>query len=88
VYFINEEWKLVSHTISVKILVGKHDNESLKETLIGSFIEWDIIEIIAIKVDNGKKKIKAVNGIENIELTRCLGHILSMKILILIMILM
>jgi hypothetical protein len=56
-----KEWKLVSHTISVKILVGKHDNESLKETLIGSFIEWDIIEIIATTVDNGKKKLKRKN---------------------------
>jgi hypothetical protein len=41
----------------------------LKESLIESFIEWDIIEI------------KAVNGIENIELLGCLGHILSMKML-------
>jgi hypothetical protein len=59
-------------------------NEALKE----SFIEWDVIEIIAITVDNGKNKIKAVNGIENIELIRCLGQTLSIKILILIMILM
>jgi hypothetical protein len=44
VYFINEEWKLVSHTNSIRILVGKHaDNESLKEALIESFIEWNII---------------------------------------------
>ena len=56
VYFINEEWKLISHTISVRILVGKHDNESLNEALIEKFIEWDIIEIIAITVDNGKKQ--------------------------------
>ncbi len=28
VCYINEEWKLVSNTISVRILVGKHDNES------------------------------------------------------------
>jgi len=41
----------------------------LKESLIESFIEWDIIEI------------KAVNGIENIELLGCLGHLLSMKML-------
>ena len=33
VHFINEEWKLISHTISVRNLVGKHDNESLKEAL-------------------------------------------------------
>jgi len=45
-------------------------------------MEWDIIEIIAITVDIVKIKIKAVNGIENIELIRCLGHTLSMKILI------
>jgi hypothetical protein len=69
-------------------LVGKNDNESLNEVLIESFIEWDIIEIIAITVDNGKNIIKAVNGIEKIELIRCLGQTLSMKILILIMILM
>jgi len=80
--------KLVPHTISVRILVGKHDNESLKEALIWAFIEWDIIKIIAITVDNGENKIKAVNAIENIELIRCLGHRLSMKILILIMKLM
>ena len=43
VFFINEEWKLVSLTISVRILVGKHYNESLKEALIESFIEWDIL---------------------------------------------
>ena len=43
VCFINEEWKLVSNTISVRILVGKHDNESLKEALIESFIEWDVL---------------------------------------------
>ena len=51
-------------------------------------MEQNIIEIIAITVDNGKNKIAAVNAIENIELIRCLGHKLSMKKLILIMILM
>jgi len=51
VCFISEEWKLVSNTISVRILVGKHDNESLKEALIESFIEWDIcIVIISINI--------------------------------------
>ncbi len=30
-------------------------------------IEWDIIEIIAITVDNDKNIIKAVKGIEKIE---------------------
>ena len=69
-------------------MVGKHGNESLKEALIWAFIEWDIIKIIAITVDNGENKIKAVNAIENIELIRCLGHRSSMKILILIMTLM
>jgi len=69
-------------------LASKHNNEYLKVALIGSFIEWDIIEIIAIKVDDGKNKIKAGNCIENIELIHCLVHTLSMKILILIMILM
>jgi hypothetical protein len=34
VHFINAEWKLVSHTISLRILAGKHDNKSLKEALI------------------------------------------------------
>ena len=59
VHFINEEWKLISHTISVGNLVGKHDNESLKEALIESFIEWGITDkIIAITVDNGKSKLK------------------------------
>jgi hypothetical protein len=29
-------------------------------------IEWDIIEIIAFTVDNGKNIIKAVDGIEKI----------------------
>jgi len=67
-------------------LASKHNNEYLKVALIGSFIEWDIIEIIAIKVDDGKNKIKEGNGIENIELIRCLGH--TLQILILIMILM
>ncbi len=52
VCFINEEWKLVSNTISVRILVGKHYNESLKEALIESFIEWDIL----LKVANLKLK--------------------------------
>ncbi len=37
-------------------------------------MEQNIIEIIAITVDNGKNKIAAVNAIENIELIRCLGH--------------
>ncbi len=78
VYLINEKWKLVSHTISVRILAGKHDNKSLKEALIGSFMEQDIIEIIAITVDNGKNKIAAVKAIEIIELIRCSGHT-SMK---------
>ncbi len=73
---------IIVYFISVRILAGKHDNKSLKEALIGSFMEWDIIEIIAITVDIVKIKIKAVNGIENIELIRCLGHTLSMKILI------
>jgi len=50
VFFINQEWKLVSLTISVRILVGKHDNESLKEALIGR----DIIEVITITADNFK----------------------------------
>jgi hypothetical protein len=36
-----------------------------------SFIEWDIIEIIA--ADNDKNIVKAVNGIENIELISYLG---------------
>jgi len=63
VYFINEERKLVSHTISVRILVDKHDNESLKEALMESFIKWDIIEVIAITAYNGKNIIKALNGI-------------------------
>jgi hypothetical protein len=39
---------IIVYFISVRILVGKHDNKSLKEALIGSFMEWDIIEIIAI----------------------------------------
>ena len=59
-------------------MVGKNDNESLNEVLIESFIEWDIIEIIAITVDNGKNIIKAVNSIENIELIRCIGHTLNL----------
>ena len=78
VHFVNEEWKLISHTISVRNLVGKHDNESLKEALIESFSEWGINDkIIAITVDNGKNIIKAVNGIENIELIRCFGHTMN-----------
>ncbi len=57
--------------------------------LIESFIEWDIIEIIAITVDNGKNIIKAVNGIENIELLGCLrAHIDYENVKILIVILM
>jgi hypothetical protein len=47
-----------------------------------------IIEIKAITVYNGKNIIKAVKGIEKNELIRCLGHALSIKILILIVILM
>jgi hypothetical protein len=51
--------------ISVRNLVCKHDNESLKEALIESFIEWGITDkILAITVDKGKNIIKAVNGIE------------------------
>ncbi len=47
---------MVSNTISVRILVGKRDNESLKEALIESFIEWDIL---SITVDNDKNIISA-----------------------------
>ena len=40
-------------------LMIKHYNESLKEALIESFIEWGITDkIIAITVDNGKSKLK------------------------------
>jgi hypothetical protein len=42
-------------------------------------IEWNIIDKIkAITVDNGKNVIKAVNGTENIELIRCIGHTLNL----------
>jgi len=36
------------------------------------------IIIIAITADNGKNIIKAVNGIENIELIRCFGHTMNL----------
>jgi hypothetical protein len=64
VYFINEERKLVSHTISVRILVDKHDNESLKEALMESFIKWDIIEVKAITADNPDKKNGVLNSLK------------------------
>jgi len=41
----SENW--FQNTISVRIFVGKHDNETLNETLrealIESFVEWNIL---------------------------------------------
>jgi hypothetical protein len=37
----SENW--LQNTISVRIFVGKHDNETLREALIESFIEWNIL---------------------------------------------
>ena len=78
-HWINEFWELISQTITVKYVTGRHTGEKLAEILTETFNSWNAFDkLLAMTTDCATNMISATSYYEDLFHVFCFGHILNL----------